>query len=168
MPAGVSAYVPLANLTLSSSAASVTFSSINTSLYRDLVLVVNGSWASVNSSAQMRFEFNSDTTSTNYYRVSMYGDGSTAYSASSNGNSFPGSSWGYGNPAPLWNVVANFLDFSATDKHKSYLVRTDDAANQVSANALRWANTAAITSIAVKAGLSFASGTTFALYGVSA
>lgn len=166
MPVGVSAYVALANVTLGSSAASVTFSSINQG-YRDLVLVVNGTWANTNSSAQMRFEFNSDTTSTNYNRVSMYGDGSTAYSAASNTNSFPGSSWGFGNPAPLWQVVANFLDYSATDKHKSYLVRTDDAANSLSANALRWSNTAAITSIRVAAGLSLGAGTTLALYGIA-
>lgn len=163
---GTPTYTPLASLTLSASAASVTFSSISQA-YRDLVLVVTGTWP-VNSSAQMRFEFNTDTTSTNYYRVSMYGDGSTAYSASSNGNSFPGSSWGYGSPAPLWQVVANFQDYSASDKHKSYLVRTDDAANQVSANALRWANTAAISSLSVKAGLNFQAGSSFALYGIAA
>ena len=157
-------YTPLANITLGSTATSVTFTSISAT-YRDLVLVVNAAWP-VNSSAQMRFEFNSDTTSTNYNRISMYGDGSTTYSASSNGNSFPGTSWGYGSPAPLWNVVANFMDYSATDKHKSYLVRTNDAANLVSANALRWSNTAAITSLAVKGG-TFAAGSTFALYGIA-
>lgn len=156
-------YTALANLTLGSTATSVTFTSISAA-YRDLMLVVNAAWP-VNSSAQMRFEFNSDTTSTNYNRISMYGDGSTTYSASSNGNSFPGTSWGYGSPAPLWNVVANFMDFSATDKHKSYLVRGNSPADQVSANALRWSNTAAITSLAVKGG-TFAVGSTFALYGV--
>lgn len=159
-------YTPLANLTLSSAATIVSLTSISGS-YRDLVLVISGTWP-VNSSTQMRFEFNSDATSTNYYRVSMYGDGATAYSASDNGNSFPGSSWGYGSPAPLWNVIANFQDYSATDKHKSYLVRTNDASNQVSANALRWANTAAITQLDIKAGLSFQIGTTFALYGIAA
>jgi hypothetical protein len=41
MPAGVSAYTALANVTLGSSAANVTFSSISGS-YRDLVLIVNG------------------------------------------------------------------------------------------------------------------------------
>ena len=133
------------------------------------MLVVTGTWP-VNSSTQIRFEFNSDTTTTNYNGVSMYGDGSTAYSTSGNTNTFPGNSWGYGSPAPLWNVVANFQDYSATDKHKSYLIRVNDAANLLSASALRWGNTAAVTTLTAKANpsVTFQAGSTFSLYGISA
>lgn len=159
-------YTPLANITLSGSAATVVFSSIS-QIYRDVVLVISGSWASVNSYAEMRFEFNGDTTSTNYSRVSMRGSGG-AFSNTANTNSFPGISFGYGNPAPIWTVTANIQDYNTTDRHKPYLVRTNESTDgHVSASALRWANTAAINSIAIKADLSFAANTTFELFGVS-
>ena len=70
MPAGRT-YTPLARTTLSSAAASVTFSNISGS-YTDLVLVV--STISVNGTAYMTV--NSDT-GTNYSRTFMYGTGSS-------------------------------------------------------------------------------------------
>jgi len=56
MPAGVSAYVPLANLTLGSSAASVTFSSISQA-YKDLVLVIEATTSALDVAI---IRFNSD------------------------------------------------------------------------------------------------------------
>jgi hypothetical protein len=57
MPAGVSAYTALANVTLGSSAASVTFSSISQS-YRDLVLVITATTSAVDNAF---IRFNSDS-----------------------------------------------------------------------------------------------------------
>jgi hypothetical protein len=61
------------------------------------------------------------------------------------------------------------MDYSATNKHKSVVTRNDHPSH-TQAQANRWANTAAITSIsiAVRGGSSFASGSTFSLYGVIA
>ena len=160
MPAGVSAYVPLANVTLSSSAASVTFSSISQA-YRDLVLVFNGATASTSG---VSIRFNSDSGS-NYSYVQMLGNGSTASTSAgtttearmvnSNGTDCVG--------------TANIFDYSTTDKHKSVLSRGDTAAASTRAHAVRWANTNAITSLTVFGEVAnINAGSTFALYGVSA
>ncbi len=150
-------YTPLANITLGSSAASVTFSSISQA-YRDLVLVFNGNMA---TSSIAKINFNGDTTNTNYNAVFMYGDGSTAYSGSS------------ANPyffrfALNSAAILNIMDYTATDKHKTILSRSDNE-NYVDGRALRWANTAAITSFVISSySGNYAAGSTFALYGIAA
>jgi hypothetical protein len=61
------------------------------------------------------------------------------------------------------------MDYSATDKHKTVLSRANNAANGVTAIAGRWASTSAITSIVLTfQSSSLATGSTVALYGVSA
>lgn len=155
-------YTPLANITLGSTAATVTFSSISQS-YRDLVLVF-----SVNAAAQMTYvlaRLNSDSGS-NYSFVQAYG-----YSggAASDTNTLTGVNLAYhATPLTEMFVTANFMDYSVTDKHKTVLVRTTKADQETSMKAVRWANTAAITSIALSpTASSFAAGSTFALYGIA-
>jgi hypothetical protein len=164
MPAGVSALTPLANITLGSAAAGVTFSSISGS-YRDLRLVINGG---VTSGGVARWTFNGDTTST-YVWVSLEGDGATA-SSTSNGNTYGT----FANNTIVWTTTLttvaslDIMDYSATDKHKTVLSRTARPDNAVSDMTLRWPSTAAITSMNVYAGAStWLAGTSFALYGVA-
>lgn len=166
MPVGVSAYVALANVTLGSSAATVTMSSINQG-YKDLVLVIN---AAPTAQTQFRLQFNGDT-GNNYFSVNMMGNGSSASSGS-------GTSDGFTMPYAQSLVADNFfmsvinvMDYSATDKHKTSLIRNNktDTVNgfgTTDATAYRWSNTAAITSLLIKTGSgSIAAGSTFALYG---
>jgi hypothetical protein len=63
------------------------------------------------------------------------------------------------------------MDYSATNKHKTVLVRADNANSITMAHAARWANTSAITSIVLtsfEGAGNFAIGSTFSLYGVIA
>jgi hypothetical protein len=61
------------------------------------------------------------------------------------------------------------MDFSATDKHKTFLSRNGQAAGLVIATAGRWANTSAVTSMSVNINSgTFSTGHTFNLYGVIA
>jgi len=164
MPAGVSAYTALANVTLGSSAASVTFSSISQA-YRDLVLVSTGTATS--NSWQVSMRFNSDSGS-NYTDVYMLGTGSSALSASGTFSAIDISFF----RSSVTSGATNIFDYSATNKHKTLLTRYDNASDATVARASRWANTAAITSFVLFNGSGgseqFAAGTTFALYGVSA
>jgi hypothetical protein len=79
-----------------------------------------------------------------------------------------------GNPANLSPIIIQVMDYSATDKHKSVLVRANsDAPSQngvVAAVAGRWASTSAVTSVVLlpEVGPNFASGSTFNLFGVIA
>jgi len=148
-------------VTLASSAASVTFSSIPAT-YRDLVLVMSGTTSVGATDVSLRF--NSDTGS-NYSRVVMYGlSGSAASTSSTNTSLFIGNN----QTTSQFNVVASIMDYSAADKHKTVLSRSNQADGLVGAWAGRWANTAAITSVEARVAVTFVAGTTLSLYGVIA
>ena len=148
-----STYIPLATTTLASSTATVTFSSIPSS-YRDLVIVIDGSAASAGATF---LNFNADSSNLSYVR--MYGTGSSTGSDTSRIGMWTAQS----------NIVFQIMDYSATDKHKTYLARANAAGNQVAALASRWASTSAITSILIDHSTSnFDASTTFSLYGIEA
>ena len=159
-------YVALANITLGSSASSVTFSSIPAT-YRDLVLVYSAFY-STSGNAAITMRLNSDS-GANYSTVRMYGNGSTP---TSDTNPAPASTSGI--DAGFFNDsissgIQQFMDYSATDKHKTVLGRhTLTGTGFVLAQAARWANTAAITTISLTPdSRSFATGSTFALYAIA-
>lgn len=154
-------YIPLANLTLSGSAASVTFSSISQA-FRDVVLVC--SMSNTVGNGALLLQLNGDTGG-NYNWVRMYGDGSSTASSTTTG----ATSATIGNfGTNQSNNQLSIMDYSTTDKHKSVLSRTNDSAYIVSAYAARWASTSAVTSFVVyPAGNAFAAGSTFALYGIA-
>jgi hypothetical protein len=97
----------------------------------------------------------------------MQGDGT---SASSGTGSATGVNAGFTLSSPVSNNITQIMDYSATDKHKTLLSRKNTSSVVVNAQAGRWANTAAITSIVctVDSGATFSSGSTFSLYGVIA
>ena len=156
-------YTLIDSVTLGSSAASVTFSGISATGKGDLVLACNG--LSSGGSGYLKMQINGDT-GTNYYGVNMRGNGSTAYSRADTRSDFL---FGLGNVG--WNTtdkcqnLIQIQDYSATDKHKSILGRTDNASSGTCAEAMRWGSTAAITSLEISVnGWSIASGSTFHLY----
>lgn len=156
-------YTPLANITLGSSAASVIFSSINQG-FRDLVLVINA-WQTTPTGSNITL--NGDSAG-NYSNVRMSGTGSATSSASQTGWFGLKTYWTTA-PSPGSNVIINFLDYSATDKHKTILTRSNDTVYGVEAWANRWASTAGVTSITIPAGGdTWAAGSTFSLYGIAA
>lgn len=157
------AITPLANITLGSSAATVTFSSISGS-YRDLMLVIGGG---ISSGASVFMRVNGDT-GANYNYVFATGDGSSTYTLSSSSQtSGVIANWGIASNA---NIILHFFDYSATDKHKNVSVRANDASLGVDMGMNRWASTSAITSFSLyNTGIrTWNIGTSFALYGVSA
>lgn len=156
-------YDLLDSTTLTSSASSVTFSSISQD-YRDLVLVVNCIAASAGDSLRPRI--NGDSGS-NYYQVVMYGNGSSATSASNTSSYIDLQGINFSTTARTL-FVFNFNDYSAIDKHKPILIRSNKPDNSTHAAASRWANTSAITSVEIGAGgTTFAAGSTFHLYGIA-
>jgi hypothetical protein len=170
-------YVPLATVTLGSSASSVTFSSIPAT-YRDLVIVANGrtSYTS-DSDDSISLRFNADTGS-NYSQVFALGYSAGTFSTAYTGNrmgvfAFAASASGNTN---FGVATANIMDYSATDKHKTVLGRGNNPPDSsVTMSAARWADTAAITSILLTpdrflqgASSAFVAGCTFNLFGVIA
>jgi hypothetical protein len=164
MPAGVSAFTALANVTLASPANTVTFSSIS-GAYRDLRIVFSGGIGSSNAS----FTINNDSSST-YYWTTIEGNGSSASSAY-NGDTFGSFANNYVSWYDSSGIVLTFdiFDYSATDKHKTMLSRLNNTNRATNAVVNRWPSTAAITSVRLNGNASdFTTGTTIALYGVSA
>lgn len=162
-----SAWTPLANLTLGSAATTVTFSSISGS-YRDLVLVVAGG-----SNSYSAFEIKFNGSSANYTYAGMETNGgSSAYVPSGAATALVGNYNYWVEDIGTSNTTYQFqvFDYAQTSKHKSTLYRVSAAATGVGAYFGRWADTSAVTSIAVgrAAGNTWRTGTTFALYGVSA
>lgn len=152
-------YDLITSVTLASTSSEVVFSSIPQG-YRDLVFVYNGT---VSGGAFARMRFNSDG-GFNYGNIQMYGSGS-AVSSSMPGN---GDNIEIAEFQPTHNlVISQIMDYSATDKHKTVLGRSNNASSNVQGKAGRWANTAAITSIQILAS-NMLSGSTLSLYGVIA
>jgi hypothetical protein len=152
-------YTVIDSQVLSTSAASVTFSSIPGG-YKDLVLTVN---AQATDDSLAFIEFNSDTTSANYSFVYALGNGSTAISGS--GDAFPLMPF---NSSTYSQTMVQVMDYSASDKHKTSLITDSESGNVVVMRAVRWANTAPITSLKFKTGAgNFTSGSTFRLLGVN-
>jgi hypothetical protein len=158
-------YTPLATVTLGTTASSVTFSSIPAT-YRDLVVVASGTLSTNN--LDIILTINADTTAGNYSRVAMSvtTSGTTA-SFTVEPRAITG--WGYWGNDQVANSILQLMDYSATDKHKTLLTRSNRQSSGLDAIATRWANTSAITSVALSPTSStFSSGCTFSLYGVIA
>jgi hypothetical protein len=164
MPAGVPAYVALANITLGSNAATVTFSSISQA-YRDLVLVME--YTTTTGTGPV-FTFNASSTGYNY--VVAQGNGSTTGSYGATGDTYFPFDGNAGSDTSKQSAILNIFDYSVTDKHKSIVFRRNKPNAMVHMMAGRWANTAAITSIELNSFANsgiWATGTTFALYGIA-
>lgn len=162
-------YTPLANITLGSAQASVSFSSINQG-YRDLILVMQIRTTRSATSDGGFVRANSDS-GANYARVGMYGNGSSTGSFTGTETGFYLSVTGNNATSGVFDMnVLQIMDYSATDKHKTALLReSENQITTVLAEAQRWANTAAITSLTIvpQVGPNLAAGSTFALYGIA-
>lgn len=161
MAAG-STYTPIATNTLSSTATSVTFSSI-ASTYTDLVLICQTTGASLDA---LVLQFNGDT-ATNYSTQNLYGSG-TAASAGVDSNItyiYTGLSG-----TLQTQSIYNIMNYSNTTTYKTTL-GTGDAPNaQLRTGVGLWRSTAAINSIKIfrtaSSNMNIAS--TFTLYGIAA
>jgi hypothetical protein len=159
-----STYVSLATQTLSSTATSVTFSSIPAT-YRDLILIMTPKTA---ARSFIEVRFNGDTGS-NYTTVGAYVSGGSPASFSGTYTRLltDGSSPA-GNDSKTIHIT-QILDYSATDKHKTAISRAQGVDPSVDMNASRWANTAAVHTISIGSGAeTFVAGASFSLYGIAA
>lgn len=167
-------YIALATTTLSSAAATVTFSSIpatvNGVVLKDLVVIVEA--ATTVSGVTLDLRLNGDTGS-NYSAIEMGGRNNGAYVGGGSDGFFRvfGNTFG----TLPFQATMQIMDYSATNKHKTALVRassydTSLSSYLVKAYAGRWASTAAVTTISFASlfnSREFAIGSTFSLYGIA-
>ncbi len=172
---GAAAYELISTTVLGSSAASVTFSSLNTGVYKHLQIraaVPSGAGA---NGTYILTRLNGDSES-NYSRHELWGQGSSVLSNSSTS----ATSWqmsassGTNNSLYADGYVADFLDPFSTSKNKTMRNLTGVANASGGAIALvsgAWYSTAAVTSIALLAysqgsASTFGAGSRFSIYGL--
>jgi len=152
-------YIPLATLTITTPVNAVTFSNIDQN-YGDLILISKLDDAA-GGTASIEFKFNNSTADQSTVYMQAFSNGNfqsetrSSFFVTSTDNAF---------------FRMEIFDYSATDKHKSLLIRSHkDEPDFIKQQAARWAQTAALTSLEIydNGGANFAAGSTFSLYGIA-
>lgn len=159
-----STYTPIATTTLSSTSATVTFSSISGS-YTDLIIVASGT---ISSGSYFSLRFNGDT-GTNYSNTEMeqFSTSSVGSARNTNANFLPNGSFQTGQS----NTITHIQNYSNTTTYKMAITLSGYVTSGIKMSAGTWRNTAAITSIEIANGYgasAYSIGTTFTLYGIKA
>ena len=163
-------YVALATNTLTSSAFTVTFTSIS-GIYTDLVLVCQSKL--VSGTNDLGIQFNSDTAS-NYSRTALSGDGTTASStrASSATRLVADLNAYVRSTASIFNTsISHIQNYSNTDTYKTVLTRSGAGNDGIDAIVTLWRSYSAITSIDIFPNGGSANldvGSSYTLYGIAA
>lgn len=165
-------YTLIYSNTLTSSAASVTFSSIPAT-YTDLVLRISSRTDAAGATATVAAQFNGDTTSANYSETNLNSDGATAYSdRTARGGTYFGITNGNGSTATTFTSAELYIPSYAATQKKPTSVITAYEANSATAYMTAVANlygiTTAISSINIYAiaGSNFLTASSFYLYGI--
>ena len=164
----MSTYTPIATQTLSSAAASVTFSSIPQG-YTDLVLVTNATSTSGGSqSISIKVGNGSVDTGSNYSVTFLYGTGSSAASGRYSNVNYLYT--GRVDNANIATGITHFQNYSNTTTYKTVISRGSNASAISIALVNLWRSTSPINimELGIDGGYSFASGSTFTLYGILA
>ena len=160
MAAGAT-YTPIATQTLGSS-GTVTFSSIP-STYTDLVLIVNGSWATPSDDGfYIQLGNGSIDTGTNYSTTYLYGTGSSA--ASGRESNQAGMQLGRAGTSNSTSIIS-IQNYSNTTTYKTGLGRGNNPSSLVITSVGLWRSTSAVNIL--KVNTTFNAGSTFTLYGIS-
>lgn len=153
-------YIPLATVTLATSATNVFLTNISQD-YSDLVIVSN---IIISNGQEVGIRFNGDS-GDNYLMINMRGTGgSTTTSSIQDSGYVPIQKNVSGNAV----VITEIMGYSKTDRLKAIVNRAGSNNFGVIASAHQWADTSAVTSIALQSinGGSIATGSTFKLFGI--
>lgn len=161
-----STYDKIATTTLSSSQASIDFTSISGS-YTDLVIVGSIKAATATNPA-CYVRFNGDTGST-YSVTTLYGNGSTAGSVRFSGQTFIRYNYVTDpNTTNFATMIMNLNNYSNTTTYKNALTKFGLASIGLDTTVGLWQNTQAITRVTftLESSTNFASGCVFTIYGI--
>ena len=163
-------YDAIASTTGSGSSGSITFNSISTTNYTDLILVCDVKYASLGANTGyviLQVGNGSVDTGSNYSQTYVSGNGSTASSGRSSANTYFNAYTNVtGSNRAMFTV--NLMNYSNTGVYKTCLFRTNESYSGVSASVQLWRSTSAINTIKVYdfSNYSFDTSATFTLYGV--
>ena len=160
-------YESISSVTLSASAASITFSGIPATYTH---LQIRGLGMFTGTVGVGNIAFNGDNASSNYSYHTLHGDGSTA-GASAGVSQNQGRFTAIGGTTPSYPtaMVMDILDYANKNKYKTtrHLFAWDgNGSGYVEFDSNNWRSTNAITSITFTPANSFNTYSSFALYGV--
>lgn len=167
---GGGSYELIESQVLSSSASSVTFSSIPQD-YKHLQIRAVARDNRSNTSSLSYFRLNGATTGYGLGHV-LYGDGSSVTSTQDGASSYIDTFYTFtGSTAPTGSfgvAVVDILDYANTSKNTTTRALTGymNTAGQINLKSGLWINTAAVTQIDMISTTSFVSGSRFSLYGI--
>lgn len=150
----------IGQITLTATQSAIVFSNIP-SMYRDLRMVFSHGGNS--GLGDVIVSANSDTGSSNYTVVEVWGNGSTSGSSTFTRGGF---FMTYLNTIGKGNAILDIYDYSATDKHKAAISRGGTGDSGIAARCSRWNSLTAINVLSMTAATAFPIGTTCTLYGV--
>lgn len=165
----VGSYESIATYNLTSTQTGITFSSIPQT-YKHLQLRMLSLTTSTGNQAYMQFN---GTTTPYWSQHNLSGNGSTA--TAGNNSTYPASSAIFEaisvghSPTYPFVAIVDILDYTNTNKYKVIrsLAGTDqNTTGEVNFFSASWNNTAAINSIYISTGLTYAVNSHFALYGI--
>jgi hypothetical protein len=161
-------YEPIATNTLSSAAATVTFSSIPAT-YTDLVLSSNFAFTNATAYPNPRIRLNADS-STYYQLQALYGQASAAgYTIVNYTHAYVSSASGGGGGLDKFLIQCDFQDYTNTTSYKAFLYRVNTTVSESLIGVATWKSTAAINTIEWSLqSNTYAVGSTFTLYGIKA
>lgn len=155
-------YTPIATQTLTTSTATVTFSSIP-GTYTDLILVANVKGI---GTGYPQIQVNGSGSSLS--RLGLAGDGSSASSGAYSDNYIVKQTTANSSNF-AFNTITNIMNYANTTTYKTMLTRANNASVGVEAVVNTWRSTAAITSFGYYlSGTNMDVGSTFTLYGIKA
>jgi hypothetical protein len=161
-------YDLISTTSIGTAASTVTISSIP-STYRDLVFVVDGLTTGV---GPYNVGITTNLNTGNYFYVYVNGNGSTTASSGPGDNRIQvpgrGSYWSNGYRT---YVVGNIFDYTQSNKHKPFIIRTGTGTQVTELLAAREPSTGTISSISFAIGgaaSTFAVGSVFTIYGIVA
>jgi len=165
MPAN---FVLLERTELNASAASVTFANIPQTGYTDLKIVMSSRADSTQNLVDIKF----NSSSVGYTRRSVYGDGTSASSASGSDSQNLIQSISTNTASTFGNTEIYIPNYTSSN-YKSVSMDTVQENNATAATALLgtvlWSNTAAITTVSLTpVSGNFVANSTFSLYGLAA
>jgi hypothetical protein len=160
-------YEAIASTTLVSAQSSVTLNSFGG--YTDLVLVTSAK-NNTGSGYRLQLSFNSDRGTSIYSVTKMTGNGSTATSSRASNASYGAILIGTIGNTNFDNAITHIMNYTNTNVYKTVLSRGNEPDSEVNAEVGLWRSSAAITTLTLdlEAGINFAIGSTFSLYGIKA
>lgn len=164
-------YDSIASTTLSSTTASVTFSSIPSTYSHLQIRISSRSSFAFASMFDSYLAFNGDNTYSGYKDHILYGNGASPTTVTASSYNLSYTTPGPTQTASVYNgVVIDILDYANTNKYKvaKFLGGADlNGSGNIVVGSILWPNTAAINQITLSCDGSFITGSSFALYGVN-